>query len=235
MNAREKAKLGLRWPVKEIVVVSKKKEVSVATEKLKEIIKKQTNTKDISVLESLPGVKAKIKADGGKIGKEYGPLAPEIITKLTIDSPETIINHLEKENSYNFEVNGEKVKVTKDMVIVERDVPEIYKESEFKFGQVYLNTERTAELEAEGYSREVTRNIQQLRKKAGLEKLDQIILFMKVSKEMKESLEKHKAEIEEKIGADKMEISIADSVKKHQEKAEFKIKWEKFQVWFSKV
>ena len=65
--------------------------------------------------------------------------------------------------------------------------------------------------------------------------MDHIVLFMKVSKEMKESLEKHKEEIEEKIGADKMEISIADSVKKHQEKAEFKIKWEKFQVWFSKV
>jgi len=68
----------------------------------------------------------------------------------------------------------EKVKVTRDMVEVEREVPEIYKESEFKFGQVYLNTERTEELEAEGYAREITRNVQQLRKQAGLEKLDQI-------------------------------------------------------------
>jgi isoleucyl-tRNA synthetase len=235
LNAREKAKLGLRWPVKEIVVVSKKKEVSAAAEKLRDIIKKQTNAKEITVLESLPGIKTVIKADGGRIGKAYGSLAPEIITKLTIDSPETVISHLEKESVYNFEVNGEKVKVTRDMVNVERDVPEIYKEGEFKFGQVYLNTERTEELEAEGYSREITRNIQQLRKKAGLEKLDHIVLFMKVSKEMRESLENYKAEIEEKIGADKMEISIADSVKKHQEKAEFKIKWEKFQVWFSKV
>ncbi|MBT5342086.1 isoleucine--tRNA ligase [Candidatus Woesearchaeota archaeon] len=235
LNAREKAKLGLRWPVKEIVVVSKKKEVQQAVAELKDIIKKQTNTKEVSVMESLPGVKSIIKADGGKIGKAYGALAPAIITKLTIDSPETVIGHLEKDNVYNFEVNGEKIKVTRDMVNVERDVPEIYKEGEFKFGQVYLNTERTEELEAEGYSREVTRNVQQLRKKAGFEKLDQIVLFIKTSKEMREALENYKEEIEEKVGADKMEISIVNSVKKHEQQAEFKVKWEKFQVWFSKV
>ena len=90
-------------------------------------------------------------------------------------------------------------------------------------------------LDAEGYAREVMRNIQQLRKKAGLEKLDSIVLLLKVSKEMKEMLEPFKPEIEEKIGADKMEISIADSVRKHEHQAEFKVKWEKFSVWFSKV
>ncbi|MBT3814436.1 isoleucine--tRNA ligase [Candidatus Woesearchaeota archaeon] len=235
LNAREKAKLGLRWPVKEIVVVSKKQEVIAAVEKMRDIIQKQVNTKSINVLESLPGVSIKIKCDPGKIGKAYGQLTPEIATKLTIDSPETIIGHLEKESVYTFSIGDKEVKITKDMIIVEREVPDIFQESEFRSGQVYLNTERSEELDAEGYAREVMRNIQQLRKKAGLEKLDSIVLLLKVSKEMKEMLEPFKPEIEEKIGADKMEISIADSVRKHEHQAEFKVKWEKFSVWFSKV
>ena len=235
LNAREKAKLGLRWPVKEIIVVSNKKEVAKAVKKLKDIIKKQTNTKEVSILQSLPEMKIRIKADGGKIGKAYGPLAPEIITKLTIDSPETIIGHLEKDNVYNFKINNNDVKITKDMIIVERDVPEIYKEGEFKFGQVYLSVERNEELDAEGYSREITRQVQQLRKQAGLEKLDEIVLFMKVSKDMKEQLGKFKIDIEEKVGAEKMEISVVNPVRKHQHQLEFKVKQEKIVVWFDKV
>ena len=79
------------------------------------------------------------------------------------------------------------------------------------------------------------RNVQNFRKKAGLEKLDSIILYLRVSEEMKPMLEKYQLEIEEKVGADKMKLDNVDSVKKHEHQGEFKVKNEKFKVWFSKV
>jgi isoleucyl-tRNA synthetase len=235
LSAREKARLGLRWPIKEIVVESKNESVKSAVQKMKEIIKKQVNAKEIMLLDKLDGVKVVIKSDAGAIGKAYGELSPEIFTKLTIDSPETILGHLEKENVHRFEVQGKKIQITRDMLIIERDVPELYSDTEFKQGFVYINTERSEELESEGYAREVMRNVQNFRKKAGLEKLDSIILYLRVSEEMKPMLEKYQLEIEEKVGADKMKLDNVDSVKKHEHQGEFKVKNEKFKVWFSKV
>ena len=120
------------------------------------------------------------------------------------------------------------------MLIVEQEVPSLYQEAEFKNGFVYLNKERTEELEAEGYSRELMRNVQQLRKEAGLEKLDEIRLFVKCSSELKKKLEMFKSEIEEKVNAH-MEISLAEPKQRFGEKKEFKIKNEKVEVWMEKV
>ncbi len=235
LNAREKAKLGLRWPIKEIVIVSRNKEVIEAGEKLRGIILKQTNAKSISILESLPGVKIKVKADFGKIGPVYGNLTSKIIAKLTIDSPETILGHVEKENYYQFNIDRQEIRIVKDMLIIERDVPENYREAEFKNGLVYVSVERNEELEAEGFARELMRNVQSLRKDAGLQKLDDINLFLQVSKRMKNGLEKFEMEIKEKVGAQKLEFSLIEPKKKYAVNQEFKVKEEKFAVWFDKV
>ncbi len=235
LNAREKVKLGLRWPIKELVVESSKREVISSVQKLKEIIEKQVNAKEVSTVPKLNGVEIKIVPDAGKIGRAYGSLSSEIFAQLTRDSPETILSHIAKENFYAFEVGGKEVKITKDMINIKRVIPELYQEAEFKSGMIYLNTERSEDLEAEGYSREVMRNVQQLRKNAGLEKLDSIVLHLKVSEELKSMLSQFKEEIEEKIGAEKIILDSQDSVKKHEYEGEFKVKQEKFKVWFSKV
>jgi len=235
LYAREKAKLGLRWPVQEVLVVTKNDDTIKGVETLSSIIKKQVNARDITILNNLEGVKTKILPDSGKIGMSFGELTPHIVAELSIVSPESVLEHLDKENVYPMKVQDKDIKLTRDMIKVQREVPEKYQESEFKFGQVYINTVRTEELEAEGYARELARNVQQLRKKSGLEKLDEIILFVKVSEEMKSMLEPLKEYIEEKTGAEKMEISCVDPVKKHTHTSTFKVKREEFDVWIDKV
>lgn len=235
LSAREKAQLSLRWPIAELIVASKKKEVKGAVEALTAVIKKQVNVKTIKLVESLPGMKIKIKPDYGKIGPVYGRMSAPIIAKLAVDSPETILSHVEKDGSYNFTLNGEKVSISKDMLLIERESPEPYVEAEFRKGSVYLDITRNEELEAEGYAREVMRNIQNLRKKSGLLKLDKIILYLKVSDEIKPLLDKFKLEIGSKIGAESMKISSAESAKKHHYSGTFKIKQEEFSAWFDKI
>ena len=234
LNAREKAKLGLRWPIKEIVIESSNKDLAKVVSRLKEIILKQTNAKEIRVIENLPEVKLKVKPEFGKIGPAFGALSPQVIAKLTMDSPQTILSHINKENFYPFTVQGKEVKITRDMIQIEREVSAKYKAAESKNAMVYVNVERNEELEAEGYARELMRNIQQLRKNAGFQKLDDINLVIKVSEHMKKMVEKYKLDIREKVGADKLDLSLVDPSKKYEHHSDFSVKSEKFVAWFDK-
>jgi isoleucyl-tRNA synthetase len=235
LNAREKAQLGVRWPVKELVVVSKIDDIVTASEKLRDLLKKHLNVKDISVLASLPGVKTKLELDRAKIGALYGAKSPNILTKFAEQDVETVLSGLDQENFFDLDIDGEKIKLTRDMVVVEREVPATYKEAEFKGAQVYISTERNEELDAEGFSREVMRKVQDLRRKTGLEKTDSIVLHLQCSGEMKNYLDKHLGEIKEKVGAEKLEVSELEAAKKHEHKSDFKIKGKFFVASFDKV
>ncbi|MEK6937520.1 MAG: isoleucine--tRNA ligase [Nanoarchaeota archaeon] len=231
LNAREKAKLGLRWPVKEIIIIANKPEVNYAVKIMNEVLKTQLNSKEVKIVEKLPGLKLKIRPDGSKIGPAFGSVSGQVIAKLTIDSPETILGHIEKENSYNFEIDGKQIKVTREMLHLEREVPKDYQEADFGAGFVYVSLIRTPELEAEGFAREIMRNVQQLRKESGLEKLDRIKLHLKANTEMQKQLLKFKVDIEEKVGAEKLEF-VAKALTFH---SEFKIKNDQFEAWLEKV
>ncbi len=223
-HAREKAKLGLRWPVKELVVVSEKKEVKDSVKALKEIIGNQLNVKKLTVKNSFEGIEYIVKPNPSSIGKTYGKLSKEIIKHISTTSAEELVAKVEAGN-YTVSIGKEKVKITKNLVNVERNPPSGYEMAEFKHGFVLLSTERTAELDAEGFSREVMRQIQQLRKKEGLEKLDKISLYLESSIDLNE----FKKDIAEKVGADSLEF------KSHSKSTEFKVKDKVFNVWFKKI
>ena len=233
LSAREKAKLGLRWPVQEIVVASTDKNVVRSVKKLKMIIMQQTNAKSVRIVDSLPGVSVTIKPDSSKIGPVYGKLSKDIMKKVGTEKPEIILQSLAK-GKYSFMIGKEKVNVTKEMLIFEHDVPEGYTESGIKNGFVYVNCARNDELEAEGFSREVMRHIQSSRKKAGFQKSDDIVLYIKCHSAMKEMLTKWKKSIAEKVGAVEINIDENDPSDKYPFSGDFKVKDETFSLWFRK-
>ena len=235
LAAREKAKLGLRWPIKEVLICTKKPEIKNAATSLQQIIKNQLNTKTVTIIEKLPGIKYKVKPEYGKIGPKYGELSPQIITKLTIDSPETILSHIENEKSYKFTIDNREITITADMISTERSIPEQYKESEIKNALIYVNTQRTPELETEGFAREIMRNTQQLRKTSGLQKRDTINIIIKTTPAMKPLLDKFKDDIADKVGANKIEITATTPIKKYTTTQDFTVKTETFSVYFDKV
>jgi isoleucyl-tRNA synthetase len=232
LATREKSQLGLRWPIKEIVVVSRSKENNKALESLKEIVQTQTNSKRLTIIASLPGVKTKIKPDYAKLGPSYGNLTPHIIAKLATESPEMILNHIEEENTYNFTLEGKEIRINKDMLLIEREIPPPFAGSDCRIGQVYLNTERTPELESEGFAREVMRQVQSLRKKAGLEKSQSIKLCLIAGKEMRSRLEPFRKDIKEKVGAETIELLTEKDKKTYAHSSEFKVKEHLFQAMF---
>ncbi len=254
LNAREKAKLGLRWPLKELVIVSSSKELKESViEKLEGIIKTQTNAKKIVVKPKMDNVEVIVKPNYGTIGSKYGKLTPEIVMKLGTGNPQEIISSLEKKGSYELKLDDEvvkddktkdnktvkkdkTVKISGEMITIEQHVPPGFVEADFKHGFIYLNTARTDELEAEGYAREVMRKVQDARKNASLEKKDRINLFICAGEnKMKMWLQKFKQEIEEKTGSSQMLLSSTDPNQKYDHLEEFKVKDKSFKIFFSRL
>jgi isoleucyl-tRNA synthetase len=233
LHAREKAHLGLRWPVKEMILVGK-----TSVKKLKEVILRQTNCKSIKMTDKLEGVKISIKPNFSKIGPAFGKLSPLVIKKLNTVKADKIMQEIEKNGKYTFKLEGNEsdsleskdINITNDMLQVEHEVPSDFQEGEFKTGFVYINTERNDELEAEGYAREVTRQVQQLRKEAGLQKTDKIRLHIKGKR-----IEKYLSDIKEKVGAIKLDFGSANPQKEFKKHSKVNIKNESYSFWFEKA
>ncbi|MBI2147976.1 hypothetical protein HYU19_05935 [Candidatus Woesearchaeota archaeon] len=86
----------------------------------------------------------------------------------------------------------------------------------FAKGTLYVNKERTKELDAEGYAREVMRRVQSLRKKAGLQKADRILLHLQSDEEGVECLQAWQEQIKEKVGAQQLVLSPLPIEKEYQ-------------------
>jgi len=234
-SLREKIQLGVRWPLQEVVIVTKDKKTIKATQKLKEIIKNQANIKELEIQQSIPEIKLKIKADYSKLGPDFGKKAPQIIAKLTSESPETILTHIEKEGKYVVKLGKDKVNIVKEHIIVTREVPPPYVEGFFKNGFIYLNKDVDEELEAEGYTRELMRRVQELRKKSGLKKSDRISLFIKTDQEFKDTLNNFYSAIKGKVGAQTLKISDLKPSKKHKYESREKVRDKMFELFLDKV
>jgi len=104
---------------------------------------------------------------------------------------------------------------------------------------VKLDTIITPELEAEGYTREITRKIQNERKIAGLMKKDLIDLHISVEGlDFLKLIVKNSHVIQEKVNARKISMGqiIEDGKEKnYQHQSEGKIKEKKFKIFFNKV
>jgi len=232
MHAREKISLSVRWPLKEIIVATTDENTARAVEHLRDIIKEQVNVKDITITDKFHAAQQRVRLDFAKIGPRYGKIAPKIIAKCAIESPESILEKISK-GSYVFVMDGVDVSLTADDMIIEEDVPKPYSVVPCAKGKIYINQQRTAELDAEGYTREVMRRVQVLRKDSGLQKQDRIALYVKTGVDLKEMLDADA--IKEKVGANIVKVDVLDPLKKHQVVSKEKVKAEEFTIYFDKV
>jgi isoleucyl-tRNA synthetase len=89
--------------------------------------------------------------------------------------------------------------------------------------EVELDSTQTPELEAEGYARELSRQIQEFRKKLNLEKKDRIETVIIADEEFKKILDRQKEFIKKRTNSKKLEIVTTDK-ERFKNNACFKIK-----------
>ena len=223
LSAREKAKMGVRWPLNELTI-DVDDNVKLIIQQYEELIKKQLNVKHI-VYEKVP-VSYDIKPDYKVIGKMFGTKTGDIIPHI-LSNKELYVNELEKDLE-KFEINGNEF--TRDMFQLEIKTGEGICAVLFEGGKVKLDIELTPELEAEGFSRELTRRIQNLRKKEGLERVDEIKLYVDSSnKDLLNKILEFSEDIKVKIGATEIIIGCENP------KDTFKIKEEDFKINFERI
>ncbi|MCK5149381.1 isoleucine--tRNA ligase [Candidatus Pacearchaeota archaeon] len=118
-----------------------------------------------------------------------------------------------------------------DIVLKQLNVKELILKDEEET-KVELNIQLTPELEAEGYAREMSRQVQSFRKKLGLEKKDEIELLIFTDEKFKKILEKQKEFIEERTNSKKLNIleNVTTDKERFKNRNEFKIKDKKGEI-----
>ena len=176
-KGRQSAQRKLRWPVKRIVMSPDSGEVRDALEAMEKVIMEQTNAKKIIVLregKKWEEVKLETVPVPAKIGPKFKQNANKVIAALKMMDGEKLQQKI-KEGYERF--GG---KITKDMVTFREKLPDGVVKESFEGGTVYIDTKVTPQIEAEGYSRELIRRIQEMRKEMNLdveEKVDVSILI----------------------------------------------------------
>ncbi len=182
-NARQKAGRKLRWPVSEIIVAPAAG-AEVNLEGLLNVLKSQTNSKGITAL--APGKKPHMNLEVIPVPKAIGPAfkgdAGKVIGALKGVNPAEAAE-IKEQLDASGKARAKGFEITDDMVTFKETPPENLSSANFSQGTIYVNTALTPELEAEGYSREVIRRIQDMRKEMDLNVEDQIKVGVSVDKE----------------------------------------------------
>ncbi len=129
-----------------------------------------------------------------------------------------------------FNVDEEMKELIKRQLNVKEVVFEKLKDGEEL--SIHFDLKTTKELEAEGYSREISRAVQAERKKKGLIKTDEVKLEIIVPESLLKNILKFEKVIKERTNSKEIEISDEKSVKKQY--CDFKIKNNSFSFFFEK-
>jgi len=230
--AREKIKLGVRWPVKGVIVVTTAQEVADAVKNLGHVIRTQVNVKEVLAQDSLPEVREDVHPNAAIIGREFKQNAPAILGALHKEHAQKVYGDIKMHGKHELKLPQGAFTLAPQHFQVTRAVPGHLIEIPFSNGIVYLDKEITPELEAEGYAREVTRRIQDARKKSGLEKKDVIDLHIEAQPTLIMMLEKWNEHIREKVNARHVKIELLPPVKQHKFRSTEQVKDEIFSLHF---
>jgi len=235
LAARERAKINVRWPIKSVAVQSDDEKVKKALDRLSGSIKHQTNVKDLILAERVPGISEKVRLAFSTVKQDFEGKTAKIVAAFGQEKANIILDNLKKKGKHVLNVDGEKLDLLKEHFVVEREVPENLVAQDFRLGSVYLDKTRTKELDAEGYARELMRRVQIARKNAGLEKQDEITLYVNVDTELADMLAPYVKKIMEKVGAPHhFKIGTGLPAKKHEFIEKDKIKDKDIQLFFDK-
>jgi isoleucyl-tRNA synthetase len=163
---RQDANMNLRWPIKRIIIKGQNQEVIESLVNLKDSLMSQNNVKELQMVplgEEWDEMILSVVPNPNAIGKVYRQWSSKIAVLLKNRPAKTIKAGIDK-GEYSLGIEGQLVKILPNMVSFTSTLPPDVGSSEFSKGIIYVDLEQTPALEAEGFSREIIRRIQQMRK-----------------------------------------------------------------------
>jgi len=184
--ARMKGKLKRRWPLKHAIICVEKG-LQKKIELLSELLQSQLNVEDYKIieLENHEGISEMLEMEKSAVPvipkielnrKTIGPKAKQNLGKLletfSETKPDEIIQELENDGSFTFDVNGTKISLDTNDFIIEFDVQEDFTFSRRNNLIGIISTVRNEELMAKGLVKDLARRLQALRKEMGYNPTD---------------------------------------------------------------
>ncbi|PKK81077.1 MAG: isoleucine--tRNA ligase, partial [Thermoplasmata archaeon HGW-Thermoplasmata-2] len=137
-NARQKAQMKLRWPVKRIIVASESPKVLGSIESLESLVKDQINVKKVEFISGVWGeLKVQFVPKQGAIGPAFKKEAGLVLAGLKAAEPKALKEALAKEGKYALGAGGKTFEITPEMIEFSAALPEKIAGAEFSGGTVY--------------------------------------------------------------------------------------------------
>ena len=216
LSAREKAKIGVRWPLSEIKIITSSQTVKKSIKHLENLVLSKLNVKSITFEDESKAFELELAPNKTTIGRDFKQDSPFIIKNLNEELMRDILR-----NGATF---LEKFNIRKEHILVKQKIPDHIKVSEFKKGSLILETKTDEDLEREGFAREIIRRLQDLRKEKGLTKQDKINLSLS----SKLDFSKYNRMIKKVVGIS----NLYNEEKEYPYFDKFKIKNQEFNVSF---
>jgi isoleucyl-tRNA synthetase len=169
---RNKAAVKNRQPLAKLYVQGTKME-----DEYTEIVLEELNVKQMEYTDDASGfIDYIIKPQMRTVGPKYGKLLNDIKTVLSEYDGAEFLHTLKENGQVNFNIKGTEVELTEDDVLISTDQKEGFVSQDEMGVTVVLDTNLTPELVEEGVVREIISKVQTMRKEAGFEVTDHIVL-----------------------------------------------------------
>jgi isoleucyl-tRNA synthetase len=229
--ARMKGKLKRRWPLNEAQICVKKGQKN-KLESLSELLQSQLNVEKVTIIETekesgleqilelkqlgLP-VKGMAELERKRIGPKVKQHMGKLVSTFNETDPDEIISSLQKENKYDFNIDGEIISLDNEDFIINFDASENFAAAKRDNYTVIISTSRNKEMMAKGLVKDIARRLQTLRKERGYTPTD-VLDVASILELDEESLEMMKEKSDELAFLVRVkQVNFTESCKEYKE------------------
>ncbi len=207
--ARNTANIKNRQPIGNMYV----KAEAVLDEFYQDIIREELNVKNITFKEDVSAFssytfKPQLRTVGPKYGKQLGGIK-EYLANIDGISAMAAVTAFKEGQTLDFEVGGERISLAGEDLLIEISQKEGYVTEADNYVTVVLETRLSESLIEEGFAAEVISKIQTMRKDAGFEVMDHIMVSVTGNERVAGIVRKNAAAISEKVLAQEIVYDTA--------------------------
>ena len=204
---RNTANIKNRQPIATMYVKAEKKMSEFYTD----IIADELNVKEVKFADDVESfISYSFKPQLRTVGPKYGKLLGGIRQALTDINGTAAMNELRTNGVLKLDINGNDVELTEEDLLIETAQTEGYVSESDGETSVVLDTNLTPELIEEGFVREIISKIQTMRKEAGFEVMDKIVVYAHGNDKIQDVMKAHEDEIKSEVLADEMVLGETD-------------------------
>ena len=176
-----------------------------------DIIADELNVKEVKFADDVESfISYSFKPQLRTVGPKYGKLLNGIRTALSEIDGTAAMKELRENGVLTLDIDGNKVELAEEDLLIETAQSEGYVTETDGETSVVLDTNLTPELIQEGFVREIISKVQTMRKEAGFEVMDKIIVYAKDNDKIMDIMKANQDEIKREVLAENIILGEAE-------------------------